>query len=59
MLDKVVRSNVVICILVSSTVIPLVVFWGYRYVTVLKPKRQAFEQKQKEDLLSEGRAPGA
>lgn len=56
-LDKFVRSNAVICALASFTVVPFVCFWVYRYVTVLKPQKAAWEAAQIEELLAEGKAP--
>jgi len=56
-LDKFVRSNAVICAIASFTVVPVVCFWFYRYVTVLKPRKAAWEAQQREELLAEGKAP--
>lgn len=55
-LDWLMRSNANICALISFSFFPIVAYYSYRYITVLKPARDAKAAQEKEDLLSEGKA---
>ena len=55
-LDWLMRSNANICALISFSFFPIVAWYSYRYITVLKPARDAKAAQEKEDLLSEGKA---
>ncbi len=50
------RTNAGICALISFSILPVILFWLYRYQTVLKPQKIAFEKNKMEELLSEGKA---
>ncbi len=50
------RTNAGICAFVSFSILPVILFWLYRYQTVLKPQKVAYEKKRMEELLSEGKA---
>lgn len=56
LLDSVMRSNANICFAASLSFFPIFAFYSYRYMTVLKPAREARDAKDREDLLSEGQA---
>jgi len=55
-LDFLMRSNANICALISFSFFPIVAYYTYRYYTVLKPARDAFAAKEREELLAEGKA---
>jgi len=55
-LDILMRSNTRICASISFLVVPFVGLWSWRYVTVLKPAKEAARLKETEELLAEGRA---
>ena len=55
-LDWLMRSNANICALISFSFFPIVVWYSYRYITILKPARDAKAAEDKEALLAEGKA---
>ena len=55
-LDWLMRSNANICALISFSFFPIVAWYSYRYITILKPARDAKAAEEKEALLAEGKA---
>ena len=55
-LDWLMRSNANICALISFSFFPIVAGYTYRYITVLKPARDAKAAEEEEALLAEGKA---
>lgn len=55
-LDKLMRSNANICALISLSFFPIVAYYSWRYVNVIKPAREAIAAKEREELLAEGKA---
>lgn len=55
-LDKLMRSNANICAALSFSFFPIVGYYTWRYMNVIKPAREAQEAEAREDLLSEGKA---
>lgn len=55
-LDLLMRTNTRLAAFVSFLVVPTLMIWSYRYITVLKPAKDAAKQKETEELLAEGRA---
>ena len=55
-LDWLMRFNANICALISFSFFPIVAWYSYRYITILKPARDAKAAEEKEALLAEGKA---
>ena len=54
-LDTLMRTNARICFSFALLFFPVCIAWGYRYQTVLKPKKVMRERKREEELLAEGK----
>jgi len=55
-LDLLMRTNTRLSAFVTFIAVPALMIWSYRYITVLKPAKDAAKQKETEELLAEGRA---
>ena len=55
-LDILMRSNANICALISFSFFPIVAYYTYRYYTVLKPARDLAAERERAELLAEGKA---
>jgi len=55
-LDKLMRSNANICAVISLSFFPIVGYYSWRYINVIKPAREAIEAREREELLAEGKA---
>jgi len=55
-LDKLMRSNANICAAISLSFFPIVAYYTWRYLNVIKPAREAIEAREREELLAEGKA---
>lgn len=50
------RSNANICAVISLSFFPIVGYYSWRYINVIKPAREAIEAREREELLAEGKA---